>query len=385
MLKTDPTSFPFKCSLAIYQAQRTVGFGLLHLSINIFLARGFATSAKEVIPPFFAAGTISLEARNPRESEPYLNVNAEFFFHHSNDWWQVEIKYPNQQQNKPSFQCCMKIPDGTRSYTLFEGDTRKGMTPADVCPAAFPPPGLTIMFDSWLSLCPNPLLPVIRGNRMRRFLNVPTCRVSLLMHPQNEGKYTATYLGPQAHFLKELFITNNGINLDIGSDNLDEIKPFRAPFDKGFEELHYQMLESTNIGETTFPLRSVLRRYIPAWVGNTNGYLFVSTLTQITVNQITFSEGREFSRTPPPSRLFAYDSRPHNLPEDHTVKYIVTNDQWKRVADPEMVRLAESTRQQKNPHTRTDRRWIMVFVSASILVPPLLLMLRKFQPQPKAK
>src|SRR5947209_642857 len=117
-------------------------------------------SANDVIPPFVAEGHISTRSFT---SNPDLNhaSEANVFFVSSNGWWQVEAKYLNPPHGAPRIENCMNIPEGTRSFTLFEGITNTGTVGVEACGTGFPPPARTELFVSWLSLSPHPLLPLI--------------------------------------------------------------------------------------------------------------------------------------------------------------------------------------------------------------------------------
>src|SRR2546427_540303 len=119
-------------------------FSTLAVTICAALAAGSAelsgNAPPSIIPPFVAEGRLSTRSFRTERTNLNYNTDANVFFLYSNGWWQVEVQYSNPGRG-PSIDNCMKIPDGTRTYTLFGGDTRTGMTTASACPTTFPPPG----------------------------------------------------------------------------------------------------------------------------------------------------------------------------------------------------------------------------------------------------
>jgi hypothetical protein len=154
----------------------------------------FSSSAKGVIAPFSAGGRLSRKVFKPGELAPYIQTEANFSFHSSNDWWEAEVRYLNPSPGSPSVDNFMKVPGGVRGYFRFANELNKGMPGSIVCPIAYPSADHTEAFAIWLSLCPNPDLPLIDARRMRRFLPVPGCNLDLLNRPENEGSYAVTYL-----------------------------------------------------------------------------------------------------------------------------------------------------------------------------------------------
>jgi hypothetical protein len=167
--------------------------------------------------------------------------------------------------------------------------------------------------------------------------------------------------------------------LGIGPDNQDEIRRYSPPFDKGFTELEYQVLESTNINGTKFPLRSILRQYAPKAhaIDHKDRHLRLSS--GVTVNRIGFSTSGGPNRTAAPTQLVALDKRPPNLPKEIEVRYVVTNDQWKPASDPQIVRLANGARWPGSP-SKEAPRWLVVVVLVSAFLAPVFLVLRKNKP-----
>ncbi|EEF60944.1 hypothetical protein [Pedosphaera parvula] len=284
----------------------------------------------EVIPPFVAEGTVTTPVYHPGNPESDHNKEADFRFAYSNGWWEVEIKYPHAKAHTPLVSDCMRIPDGVRSYILFAGNTNsKAMTGASACPMLFPAPGHWAELTAWLSFCPHPELPIIEGNRMRRFLNLPNCALDLFNDPRNEGTFAARYLEPEKAFLSELNITNNGYYIEL----MEDIRRYPPPYQNGFWEFRYEVLQTTNLNGHTFPTKAALK--LGAILAHAESSMH--TVTEINVKRISFSASDLARKNTAPEELFAFDHRPPNLEKDESKEYIVKHDQWKPVPRPEPV------------------------------------------------
>ena len=306
-----------------------------------------AMAAENAIPPFVAEGRLLTQGFRPDE-KTNLNyrTDASFIFIYSNGWWQVEARHLSHSSGSiTNVYNCMRIPDGTRTYTLFEGSTARGLVGVQACPTAFPPPGRPELLFPWLSLCPQPELPVTDGQRMRRFINLPHCYPDIFNAPQNEGYYEAKPLAPGNIYLSELLVTNNGfsIELTVAPDFAvgGEIHRVAAPFENGYLELHYQVIESTNINGVAFPLRTMSKRFSPNWGGNDRDDLRVGSQSELTVTRISFSEKDVANRITAPAEMFVMDARPGGRSN-----IIVRDDQWKPVSDPEIKRRTRSAGQE---------------------------------------
>lgn len=297
------------------------------------------SAASDAMVPFFAEGRISTKSLARERLIVNHTTEADFSFLYSNGWWQVEISSLNTDNGVRTIQNCMKIPDGTRSYTQFEGSQNTGPTGAEACPTAFPQPGKTELFVTWLSLCPHPQLPLIDARRMRRFINLPICRPDIFNQPRNEGGYQLQYLNPGNAFLSKLDVMNNGFTIDVAvqqnGDIAGEAAQFPAPFEKGFKDLRYQILESTNINGIAFPLRTVYERYAPDFENGDPDNPRVALSTELIVTRVTFQDAP--NRIVAPSPLFAFDARPAGLPKQVKVSYQVFDDCWKSPSDPEIA------------------------------------------------
>jgi hypothetical protein len=299
---------------------------LVLVCIGIHLRSGFAA---EVIPPFVVEGTVITPVFSPGDTTPHGLKEGELWFAYSNGWWEVEIKYPHAEAHTPLVYDCMRIPDGVRSYILFAGNTNKAMTGATACPWPFPAPGHRAEFSAWLSFCPHSELPIIKGNRMRRFLNLPHCDPELFDDPRNEGTFAARYLEPEKAFLSELNITNNGYYIEL----MEDIRRFPAPFESGFWELQHEVLQTTNLNGHTFPTKTVLK------MGSVLAHprYSLSPITEINVKRISFSASDLARKNTAPEELFAGDLRPPNLEKGESRTYIVKHDQWKPMPRPKPV------------------------------------------------
>jgi hypothetical protein len=272
-------------------------------------------SAEEPVPPFVAEGTISTSNR-------FSNTEARFSFFHSNDWWQVDLKNFTMPPNYVS-QNCMSIPGGVRHYTVLRSITNSLF--ANACPIEFPPPGIAGgMFETWLGLCPNPKLPLIDARHIHRFLAVPSAPFGLFTDPANHGEHNLKFLEPAQAFLSELTIRNDGICI-AWQPGGSEMRRSSAPFENGFTELEYRVLEVTNVNGFAFPKRSVLKHFGPD--PETGRELTVTLECELWVSRISFASA-DLSTQVHPLHLGAFDYRPRHLPRSESWATIITNDQW---------------------------------------------------------
>jgi hypothetical protein len=316
-----PTQFSFRGHLA----------GLL-AAVSLIPS---ALADRDPVGAFVAQGTVTRYSYRRGEINAPDRQDAVFTFFHTNGWWKAEVKHLTPSAGSLALESCMSVPGGVRKFTLFENDQRKGVIGAEVCPTPFPPPGLTFLFATWLSLCPNPALPLIDGQRMRGFPNVPECRLSLLNHAANEATYKLDYLGPGLAFVSRLVMTNNGVSLEIASGEEDAIQPFWPPYDRGFAQHDYQVTQTTNFNGIAFPLRAVLKRFHPK-LGDASAStdLGLSVLTELAVTNLSELQPGGPTESSAPCRLLALDARPPRLSPQQRVHYFVTNDVWRPVSDP---------------------------------------------------
>jgi hypothetical protein len=271
--------------------------------------------ATKVVPPFMAQGTISTSNR-------FSTTAAKFSFFSSNGWWQVDLTnftMPPQYRS----QNCMSIPGGVRHYTIFKGVT--SWPSASACPIDFPPPGIAGgMLDGWLSLCPNPKLPTIDETRMHRFVMVPSAPFEVFNDPANQGYYTATYLEPGGAFLSALTITNDGVRI-VWNPEGNELSRYPTPFENGFTEFRYQVVQATNLQAISFPMRGIMQLLGPNPDNRTQ--LAVMMHNEIRISRISLNPA-DLARQVHPAHLDGLDYRPAHLRGSECVSLIVTNDHW---------------------------------------------------------
>ena len=331
-------------------------FGVTMIGLGLLLKSSVAFAAEVVIPPFVVEGRLLTQGFRPHGIQPKITnfnyrdyrTDANFVFIYSNGWWQLEARHASRSPGITNIYNCMKIPDVTRTYTLFEGITNAGINSASACPTELPPTGRPELLVPWLSFCPKPQLPLIDDKRMRRLINLPDCRPEIFNAPQNEGFFAIKHLTPGKAFLSELLITNNGYSVDLtvlaGGVVGGEIFRYSPPFENGFTELHYQVLASTNFNGVEFPLRTVSKRFYPNWEKKDRIELYLSLQSELTVTRISFAKEDIARGIASPTELYANDFRPPNLPKEKSADYIVRDDQWKPVSDPEIKRRAKIVR-----------------------------------------
>ena len=304
-----------------------------------------AAAAQSTIPPFVAEARLLTEQFRPDTNLAYKTA-ADVVFLYSNGWWQVEARYRYQNRDLGLIvENCMKIPDGTRAFVFFESNTNQGSaTMATACARSIPTPGRKELLVPWVALCPHPELPLIDGKRMQRFISILDDRPKIFNAPQNEGLYELKYLAPENAFLSELVVTNNGFSLELNVtrsplEDEGEISRYPSPFDNGYTELRYQVVESTNLNGIKFPLRAVYTTFSPNWGSKNQNDLRIATQCDLRVTRISFSEKDRIGRFTSPPRMIAEDTR-----AGVAINYRVQDSEWKSVSDPEIsgrVRVAK--------------------------------------------
>jgi len=338
-------------------------------AISVIIVLGAAihgTLANSPVPPFVAKGTIIIEDFQPGQSAPYYTIEADLSFYSSNKWWQVDIRPKNPSKDELALQSCMRISDGIRTFSLFADDTREGLTPTDVCPISHPLPGNWMSLYTWLSLCPDAELPINASGEIRRFVNIPFCVPKLFSHPDAAGNLSVRYLQPQKAFLEELSIDNSGISIGLGVDQKPEFVSFHHPFDKGFTEFTFELVESTNLNGLKFPLKTTIKRFMPNWHPEAKDSLFASSVSHLNVHEIYLTGGAQQERASGPQRVVAIDSRPGDLPNGRTVDYIVTNDLYSPLSDPKIQSLAKILRLSERPSDNGLVRGIFVAILVAL-------------------
>ena len=288
---------------------------------------------------FTAQGLVSSEFhQQPFDTNNAITSDGKVLFLYSNGVWQIQFVYqhfhepplniPGQPELDISSEMIgemidvKRIPDGTREIITAPAKANE-IKPANYTPSAmvqsdtFPGIGDEKLFLSWLSLCPNPELPLINSNRIHFAFNP-----KLFDNPKDAGEFKASYIEPENQFLSELTITNNG------KGSTSDGKPFEyhAPFNNGWFCFSYKVLETTNCDGVNFPLKAVLYRYAPLPNGKSPEDTYQVVIATISIQQIDIG-GRKLTLVPVPATVVALDER-FGLPGGRTVNYGITDDQW---------------------------------------------------------
>jgi len=320
--------------------------GTASLAINEIGAHNELT-ANEGIPPFTAEGLVSTEVRRiPLNTNSVLNSDGKFLFSYSNGIWQIQFTYLHQDYppqlsflagRLPAMTDDKRIPDGIREI-IFPDKTNsvtadgRRISPSSIVRSdKFPSIGSHELFLPWLSLCPNPELPLVSSNLIH-FIFQP----ELLDNPKNEGGFKESYIGPENQFLSELVASNNGTMFLSDGTTMDYSEPALA---NGFVEFSYKVLETTNCQGIIFPLNAVLYQYIPLQSGKSPEDLWPEIITKLSIEQIDIG-GHKLSLKPVPARVVALDQR-LGLKNGLTMNYDVTNDQYYSLTNSRMEQLAD--------------------------------------------
>jgi hypothetical protein len=331
--------------------------------ISVFTARG--TVVTEV---FQQAGVTNATSR----------IEEAVLFSYSNGWWQVEVQF--KTGFKPGIPAallngtvvnCLSIPDGiryvtTKSRSYTPPPPRNAWSTAFVEPIAFPPPERNNLFICWLTLCPNPALPIHDTKKMTRLVSSEQVR-----DPMSLGAYTLNY-DMDNRFVSLLCITNDG-TIYIGGGKTRKLHP---PFDKGHLEFEFAVLAATNWNGIVFPLSSVLRKHVPDPGGAKDSQLlFAAAVTRLNIESLDSSVVKPDVTL---SQTVIYDSR---LPGGSAspVIYKATNDSWIAATNnlalmrraKEQRSAANSMRDSRNYKSGT-KRMVLVVMMGGLLCAPMI-------------
>ena len=296
------------------------------------------------IPPFIAEGFVSLEShRNPLDTNDVIKSDGTVLFSYSNGVWQTQFSYQHfydpgltvPEGRMATMIDDKRIPDGVREIISFPSDTntvtadgRRISKTALVRPGNFPSVGQQEVFLPWLSLCPNPELPLVNSSLIHNFLP------EFSDNPKDQGGLKVSYIEPEKQFLSELVITNNGTV--FRSDGT--IMEWPEPYKNGFIEFSYKVLETTNCNGINFPLNAVLYQFSPLPSGKSSEDTYPAIVTRLSVQQIDVG-GHILTLKPVPAFVLALDKR-LGLKSGQTMNYGVTNDQYYSLTNQRMEQLA---------------------------------------------
>ena len=325
------------------------------VSLGILLATGTTIAAISRIktqanktPIFIAEGLISSEFHQlPPYTNTFIKTDGRVLFAYSNGVWRIQFTYEHQSDSglptTPHGQLATmvdekRIPDGIRKIitipsvtNLAKPGTILTRPSASVQTNTFPDVGEKNLFLPWLSLCPNPELPLFNSDLIH--LNF---QPKLFGNPEDRSRFKVNYIEPDHQFLSELVITNSGVAFLSDGNTMD----YPEPFNHGFIEFSYKVLETTNSHGITFPRTAMLYQYVPLPNGKSSADTYPATITRLNIQQIDVG-GRNLALVPVPASLVALDSR-FGLSNRVTVNYEVINDEWYSVTNKRMQQLAKT-------------------------------------------
>jgi hypothetical protein len=332
-----------------------IGVGVLLTMGVVAVSDSESKSPGKGVVVFTAAGFVSSEFhKQPFDTNNVITSDGKVLFLYSNSVWQIQFVYQHfyepplnipghPELSNPGTPVgetidVKRIPDGTREIITAPAKANE-IKPANYSPSAivrsdtFPDVGEQGLFLPWLSLCPNPELPLVSSNRIHFTFNP-----KLFGTPKDEGGFKASYIEPEKQFLSELTITNNG----KGSTSDGNTFEYPAPFNNGWICFSYKVLETTNCDGINFPLTAVLYQYVPLPNGKSPEDTYQAVITKINIQQIDVG-GRNLTLVPVPATVVALDER-FGLPGGRTVNYGVSNDQWGSLTNARLQQLGKMYR-----------------------------------------
>lgn len=320
-----------------------------------------------------------------RNTTPLLQDEGNFLFSYSNGIWEIQITTQNAQAAGISGAYtnglkntinCKRIPDGIRYFiTGAVGQANKSLmsVPQGVAePIPFPPPDEIGLLTCWFSLCPDPDLPIISSTQARRFLSV-----NLFKDPNNVGEYSIAYLEPEHFFLSKFSITNDG-TVFISETKQIKLGP---PFQNGFEELAYEVINTTNVNGFLLPSETVFYGFAPRMKNaKTHDDVYQRAIGRLKIETIKFGSMANAKMVfVKPQNLIATDRRTPNLPDGVSAPYLVNDNQWASITNQRVAWLAAVTREHGKmvlPGERKVIRLIMlIIVAITFTAPPIWFLL----------
>lgn len=355
----------------------------LYCIILVLLVSGSNILAGDSIPSFTAEGELTCERLGPSNTNSLSKMDGKVLFSYCDGIWQIQFIYSNyynpvsKASNKRvgAVIDCKSIPDGIRQIITLpsntngiENETKQKIPSATTQATPFPLMSQQELFLPWLSLCPNPQLPIISSNLIHFDF-----RPQFLNNSKNEGGFNLNYIEPEKNFLSELTVSNNGTLFQSDGSALD----LPAPYQNGYPQFSYKVLEVTNCDGVNFPLKTVLYQFAPSPTSKSSEDLYSAIISRLNIKQIIIG-GQPLHIIPVPTNLVALDGRPTGLHNGLTVNYEVRNDQWSSLTNRRMEQLANFFRHQsfnkvKEEDKHSRNRIVVVSVLAGITLIPLIL------------
>ena len=271
---------------------------IISLILFAFLS---VNSASANISFFTAEGFVSAEVRHPSDTNYFFKTDGTFLFLYSNGIWQIQFTYQHSyhpdsipsRKKMGTVIDCKRIPDGIREIITPPDNTNNPS--ATTSSSSFPSMAQQELFLPWLSLCPNPELPMVSSNLIHFDF-----RREMLSNPKNEGRFSIGYIEPGKQFLSELTVTNNGAMIQYDG-NVVELP---APYNNGYIQFSYRVLAVTNYNGVTFPLNVVLYQFAPSPTGNSSDDIYPAVVSTLNVSRIATNE-EGWDRLQVPSHLIA--------------------------------------------------------------------------------
>lgn len=320
------------------------------------------------IPPFLAKGTVDTRLFRTT-TDLFFKQEAHFVFQWSNGWWQLEVAFDSPPELSGSSMNCKRIRDGVRVVDITATTSTNALPVAVAYPIPFPPPERPILLVCWMALCPYPELPLLDGNRTRRL-------IASQFHddPRNQGRFLVQYADPANTFLSEFTIYNNGIRFFREGRTTH----YPHPFQDGFREFEFRVLDRTNLGGLPIPTRATLALLSPALAADSVDDLYASAEAKFILEDIHNSNGPLKAADTIPARMFALDGRFKDLAENVSVNYRVTNDSWLSVTNHNLKQLASVFRA-ANARKARNTPWVARLVMVAFFLAPGVLALSRLR------
>ncbi|HEX5398268.1 MAG TPA: hypothetical protein VFY06_04395 [Verrucomicrobiae bacterium] len=350
-----------------------------------------AVSLDNSAPSFTAEGFVSVETFHYPSTNYFTRLEGKYLFSYSNSIWRIQCQYGDEDipksvlrsDSKATFARAVdvrRIPEGVRQIIIYNTASNsvgkrsdEGMLFATTESIPYPSPRQQELFTPWLSLCPNPELPLIDSNHINVSFLPEQLNVS-----NNRGEYRLSFIPTSKYFLSSLYITNNGILLMSDGSYVR----YGGPYTNGFLQLAYTVTDTTNIDGISFPLSATLQQFLPVPHAQSAEVLFLCDVCRLKITSIAMPK-QENDFIPIPETIVALDSRPTGLVHGVTINYSISNDDWPMLSNAAFARFVNVYRHMPLNYAagnseKSRNRHIILVAIVLVTVTPLIILLWRY-------
>ncbi len=283
----------------------------------------------------------------------------------SNSWWRITTS-PTPADTRASLDF-MRIPDGMRFYPVPSFRSVGGtniVALATSLPISSPPAEHPEALVAWLAFCPRPELPILDATHIRRFV-----LEEVREHPKNRATFSVRFLSPEQVFLSELSITNEGSTFNSAGQAID----LGSPFDRGWREDYYEVIQITNFHSISLPAIATLVRFLPKQNAQRGTDTYAVMVHRIVFRAAELLESSDRPAVEPV--LVVEDMRMGPTLKAASIHYSVSNEAWLSKTNAQILSLVQVAHANLNVPKRR-RQWFVILILGVMLMLPVLLRFR---------